>query len=134
MHMNLHIYECIYEYVLFRCHHFHEHGHLYREFPLLNPPKPHKEDPKKDEEGFTKIITWRWRSGKPSPYGLAKTPITRNNYEILSPLPKNLIINPSYDPSLHGSKSRKSDDSLSTLEDPKWTKNSKVPMDMPPLE
>jgi hypothetical protein len=41
-----------YEHIPFRCRKFHEHGHLFKYFPL-NAPPPEKEAEEKPKEGFT---------------------------------------------------------------------------------
>jgi hypothetical protein len=42
-----------YEHIPFRCRKFHEHGHLFRDFPLNAPTKPEVEEKPKDR--FTQV-------------------------------------------------------------------------------
>jgi hypothetical protein len=79
-----------YEFIPFHCRRCHEHGHLYRDFPLLNPPKPSKSKPKKDEEGFTKISSRHHSNRKPipqGPFGPSKNPDLKNSFDSLNSLP-----------------------------------------------
>jgi len=44
-----------YEHIPFRCHKFHEHRHLYRDFPTNNLERNVKTTPNKNPESFTKV-------------------------------------------------------------------------------
>lgn len=74
-----------YEHVPFHCRKFHKHGHLFRDFPLNNPPKLNNSAKGPDVEGFTKVSKRKRHSKKPNMATPApKTPSTSNSFEILS--------------------------------------------------
>jgi len=52
-----------YEHILFRCHKCHEHGHLFRYFPLSKAVNKSKASTMKDTDSFHKVIN-RGKSGK----------------------------------------------------------------------
>jgi hypothetical protein len=56
-----------YEHIPFRCRKCHEHGHLFREFPLNNPTKTNLEDPDKSKDGFTQVMGRRRHQAKKAP-------------------------------------------------------------------
>jgi hypothetical protein len=75
-----------YEHIPFRCHKFHEHGHLFRECPLNNPSKHDPGTNEKIKDGFVTTParcrkgTWKHASNQ------AKTPSTNNSFELLNQL------------------------------------------------
>ena len=75
-----------YEQLPFRCRRCHEHGHLFRDFPLNNPPGKTVAGPEgKDAEGFTKV-TNRKRTAKKgfgSGTEINKKLQTQNRFEAL---------------------------------------------------
>jgi hypothetical protein len=62
-----------YEHIPFHCRKCHEHGHLFRDFPLNAPAKPEMEEKMKD--GFTQVqIAKRKLRRNPTKEGGEKTP------------------------------------------------------------
>jgi hypothetical protein len=75
-----------YEHIPFRCRKCHEHGHLFRDFPLNAPPKPAEEEKPKD--GFTQVQNHRRKTQKkPATNNGRKNPNT-NSFEALINLPE----------------------------------------------
>ena len=56
-----------YEFIPFRCHHCHEHGHLFRECPLTQFKKATPNPPKLDLEGFTTVTRNKKSNAKHHP-------------------------------------------------------------------
>jgi hypothetical protein len=73
-----------YEHIPFRCRRCHEHGHLYRDCPLIrSTPKPTRQ--------HKRMVSLRWRPGKEihqggKTKGKRQNIATRNSYEILEHL------------------------------------------------
>ena len=65
-----------YEHIPFRCRKCHEHGHLFRDFPLNQKPSPPPPNAGKDSEGFTKVSS-RKKHSKKSPI-ISTAPIITN--------------------------------------------------------
>jgi hypothetical protein len=80
-----------YENIPFRCRKCHEHGHLFRDFPLNAPPPPpppKKETEEKPKEGFTQVHNRRRQvKKKPSTNNDKKNP-NNNSFEALNHLPE----------------------------------------------
>lgn len=55
-----------YEHVPFVCWKFHEHGHLFKDFPLNQPPKSTPSPKAIDLDGFTKSPNHKKHSKKPN--------------------------------------------------------------------
>jgi hypothetical protein len=72
-----------YEHIPFRCRKCHEHGHLFRECPLNNPPKPAQEDSEKNKEGFTQVTGRRKHQAKRTPPQAPPGPPTKNSFDAL---------------------------------------------------
>jgi len=75
-----------YEHIPFRCRRCHEHGHLYRDFPLLNQTANAKES--KQTDGFTTVTAKRRNPPKKHFVDLKPNIATKNPYEILEQLPE----------------------------------------------
>ena len=70
-----------YENVPFQCLKCHEHGHLYRYFPLNKAHKENMKDEEKDAKGFQKIGKKRCNNGKLAPKkNHGDAPTTRNRF------------------------------------------------------
>ena len=64
-----------YEQLPFRCRKCHEHDHLFREFPLNNPPKKSAaSSDSKDGEGFTKVTNRKRGAKRGSGHEINKKP------------------------------------------------------------
>jgi hypothetical protein len=74
-----------YEHIPFRCRRCHEHGHLYRDCPLLKPVTKATEPAQKD--GFVTVTSKRKNPPKKPPPDPKPGITTRNSYEILKKLP-----------------------------------------------
>jgi hypothetical protein len=75
-----------YEHIPFRCRRCHEHGHLYRDCPLIKTPARASEIMQKD--GFT-VVASKKRNTTKKPLPEQKQNVeTRNPYEILKHLPE----------------------------------------------
>ena len=73
-----------YEQLPFRCRRCHEHGHLFRDFPLNNPPgKSAASSDSKDGEGFTKVTNHKRVAKRGSGPEINKKPQTQNRFEVL---------------------------------------------------
>lgn len=74
-----------YEHIPFCCRNYHEHGHLFKDFPLNLQSKISASETNKDVEGFTKVPSHRKQTKKPpiAPANPKKLE-TRNNFGILS--------------------------------------------------
>eukprot|EP00253_Pinus_taeda_P034473 PITA_34473 len=92
-----------YEHIPFRCRKCHEHGHLFRDFPLNPQPKPPVNDLRTNSEGFTKIPNRRRHAKKSTPTpDSSKKLDSLNRFSILTPLdpPKNPLASPLANPEL----------------------------------
>lgn len=67
-----------YEHIPFRCHKCHEHGHLYRYFPIINMEGNQKTTMERDHEGFTKVRR-KGKGGKHPHKNLNEDRHTRHN-------------------------------------------------------
>jgi len=75
-----------YEHIPFYCRRCHEHGHLYRDCPLIrSTPKPDKTAQK---DGFTTVVPRKRNPPRRQNQGQKKNIATRNSYEILEHLPE----------------------------------------------
>jgi hypothetical protein len=72
-----------YEHIPFRCRKCHEHDHLFREFPLNNPPKTAQEDSDKPKDGFTQVTGRRKHQTKRIPPQAPAGPPTKNSFDAL---------------------------------------------------
>jgi len=72
-----------YEHVPFRCRRFHEHIHLYREFPLTAKARGGKPKEEKDVEGFTKVAGRKRQARRVVSQETNKKAQTTNRYEVL---------------------------------------------------
>jgi hypothetical protein len=75
-----------YEHIPFRCRRCHEHGHLYRECPLIKQTT--KATDTKQADGFTTVTTKRRNPAKKPPMDPKHSISTKNQYEILEHLPE----------------------------------------------
>lgn len=72
-----------YENIPFRCHKYHEHGHLFRDCPTINMEGNGKTIVERDHEGFTKV-GGRGKGGKRPHKKINEDKHTRhNNFKIL---------------------------------------------------
>ena len=76
-----------YEHVPFHCHKFHEHGHLFRDFPLNHSQKPNLGLENTESYGFTNIISLKWHARKSTSTPKASHPSTNNNFDVFSNQP-----------------------------------------------
>jgi hypothetical protein len=76
-----------YEHIPFRCRKCHEHGHLFRECPLNNPPKEENPANGKDKEGFMHQAGRRRQGGRKQPAQVSKDPSTSNKFAVLQDNP-----------------------------------------------
>jgi hypothetical protein len=72
-----------YEHIPFHCRKCHEHGHLFREFPLNNPPKPAQEDSDKPKDDFTQVTGRRKHQAKKGTPQAPTGPPTKNSFDAL---------------------------------------------------
>ena len=91
-----------YEHIPFRCRKCHEHGHLFREFPLNTAHREGNPENDKDKEGFVQPAGRRHQGNKKQASQVSKDPSTSNKFSILQDQPENPItpVNP-HVPSLH---------------------------------
>jgi hypothetical protein len=83
-----------YEHIPFRCRRCHEHGHLFRECPLINTPKENNPDNNKDKDGFIQP-TGKWRlGGRRQPAQVSKDPSSINRFTALQDQPENPVDHP----------------------------------------
>jgi hypothetical protein len=75
-----------YEHIPFRCRRCHEHGHLFRDCPLLKQNASAKES--KQTDGFTTVTAKRRNPAKKHPGDPKSNLATKNPYEILEQLPE----------------------------------------------
>jgi hypothetical protein len=75
-----------YEHIPFRCRRCHEHGHLFRDCPLLKQNASAKES--KQADGFTTVTAKRRNPPKKHPGNPKSNLATKNPYEILEQLPE----------------------------------------------
>lgn len=85
-----------YEHIPFRCRKCHEHGHLFRDYPLNLQSKTPVMEASKDAKGFTKVPNRRRHAKKTpmDPDNITKS-ITRNSFDILN-TSDNIEDNPSF--------------------------------------
>lgn len=76
-----------YEHVPFRCHKFHEHGHIFYHFQFIFPKLSKKKEATKDGDGFTKIPSKRKYTKNPMHQ---KKQATGNIFEVPAALQKSL--------------------------------------------
>lgn len=62
-----------YEHIPFKCHKCHEHGHLFREFPLNKREDKLKGNIGRDPEGYTKVANRGKGGGKSTKRNLVRT-------------------------------------------------------------
>jgi hypothetical protein len=72
-----------YEHISFWCRKCHEHGHLFRDFPLNAANKYGKPDADKDKDGFAQVPGKRKQGGRKKITHASKDLSTNNKYEIL---------------------------------------------------
>ena len=73
-----------YEHIPFHCRKFHEHGHLFRDYPQNKLLTENKQTPPTNEEGFKKVTNKR-KQGKKNPIvSKPSNPTTSNNFEPLA--------------------------------------------------
>jgi hypothetical protein len=75
-----------YEHIPFRCRRCHEHGHLYRDCPVIKQAAKPNETMQKD--GFTTVASRRRNPPKKQAANVKQTIATKNAYEILEQLPE----------------------------------------------
>jgi hypothetical protein len=75
-----------YEHIPFRCRRCHEHGHLFRDCPLVKPVT--KPNDTKQADGFIPVTTKRRNTAKKHPADPKPSIATKNPYEILEQLPE----------------------------------------------
>jgi hypothetical protein len=75
-----------YENIPFICRKCHEHGHLFRDFPLTTPPK--REAKEKPKEGFTQVQNRMRQAQKNPTTNIGKKNPTNNSFEALNRLPE----------------------------------------------
>ena len=80
-----------YEHIPFRCRKCHEHGHLFREFPLNQINKEGNPEGRKDNEGFTQQAGKRRQGGRRTATQVNKDPSTSNKFAILQDTPDNPV-------------------------------------------
>jgi hypothetical protein len=73
-----------YEHIPFRCRKCHEHGHLFRDFPLNTLPK--REAKEKTKEGFTQVQNRRKQAQKKPTTNNGKNNPKNNSFEALNNL------------------------------------------------
>jgi hypothetical protein len=73
-----------YEHILFRCRKCHEHGHLFKEFPLNATPKREAEE--KSKEGFSQVQNRRRQAQKKPTTNNEKKNPNNNSFESLNRL------------------------------------------------
>jgi hypothetical protein len=83
-----------YEHIPFRCRRCHEHGHLFRECPLINTPKESNPDSNKDKDGFTQPTGKRRLGGRRQPAQVFKDPSSSNRFTALQDQPVNPVDHP----------------------------------------
>lgn len=73
-----------YENIPFRCNKFHEHGHLFREFPLSKIENKSKANTMKDIESFHKVV-YKGNGGKrrPNIHQIVRKHASRNRFQVL---------------------------------------------------
>jgi len=75
--------------ILFMCWKCHEHGHLFRDFPLNVAHKEGNSEADKDKDGFILASGKKIQAGRKQVTPTNKDPSTSNKYEILQDQPEN---------------------------------------------
>jgi hypothetical protein len=78
-----------YEHIPFRCHKFHEHDHLFRDYNLNVPPKSENVMQEKSKGGFTQVKGKGKQGPKNPSANLIKAPSTTNSFDILNQIFEN---------------------------------------------
>jgi len=73
-----------YDHIPFKCRKFHEHGHLFQDYPLNAPPKIVFVEVGKPKEKFTQVHGTRRKRDKKYSTNQGKTPSTDNSSKFLS--------------------------------------------------
>ena len=73
-----------YEHTPFRCRKCHQHGHLFRDFPLNKKVMAKKESNDQEAEGFTKVASIKRPNKRATPSQNKKGPVTSNNFTTLN--------------------------------------------------
>jgi hypothetical protein len=71
---------------LFDCRKCHEHGHLFRDFPLNAPIKPVVEEKQKD--GFTQVLNHKKQTQKKPNQSSGRRNFNNNSFDALNNLPE----------------------------------------------
>jgi hypothetical protein len=75
-----------YKHIPFHCRKCHEHGHLFRDFPLNAPTKPEMEE--KMKEGFTQVQNRKNQAQKKTHQGGGRKNSNANSFDTLNHLPE----------------------------------------------